>query len=42
MVEVRHLCRDRGRGEEETGDVVMETHPDTQVHVSHDNHMTVM
>ena len=35
MVEVRHLRRDRGRGEEEDGDVVMETHPATQVHLSH-------
>ena len=41
MVGVRHLCRDRGGGEEKTGDVVLETHPATQVGQSCDTHVTV-
>ena len=34
VVEVRHLGRDGGGGEEETGNVVLETHPATQVRQS--------
>ena len=40
VVEVRHLCRDRGGGQEEAGDVVMETHPAAQVGC--DLHVTLM
>ena len=43
VVEVRHLCRDRGGGQEEAGDVVMETHPAAQVRqYSCDLHVTLM
>ena len=39
MVGIRRVSRDRGGGEEETGHVVVETHPAAQVsHMTH--HMT--
>ena len=31
MVALRHLCREGGGGEEEAGDVVLETHAAAQV-----------